>query len=222
MLCFEVHVNGKLACTAGAGDEGVLSAIVTWAKRDAARCPENLTPEEWCREGLDLDVGGTEGSSGEHVRWLRQTLQRGDEVTIRVVERAAADPPTLRTEGGLCVGQNTFDGPNEAKVAVRSRQADPASGRSYEVCLTDVIPGDDPMDDSVDVGLVFEGGPRYVATFFNDPQKGKGPKGRVFWEADGMILVPELSHEVMLEAVATLVAEGNLKRAFRHVEDTPK
>ena len=34
MRAFEVSINGKRACRAGVGDQGVLIAIVTWASKD--------------------------------------------------------------------------------------------------------------------------------------------------------------------------------------------
>jgi hypothetical protein len=33
MRAFEVHVNGQRACIAGIGDDGVLTAIVSWASK---------------------------------------------------------------------------------------------------------------------------------------------------------------------------------------------
>jgi hypothetical protein len=92
MVCFEVRVNGTLACTAGVGDVGVLSVIVTWVKRDRQVCPKDRDENEWSREDLGLSVSGLKGIYN-HVGWLSQDLRSGDEVSIKVVEKARCDPP---------------------------------------------------------------------------------------------------------------------------------
>jgi hypothetical protein len=216
MLCYEVRVNRKLACTAGVGKQGVLTAIVTWVKRDRKKRPDDLSKAEWSREELSLHVGGIMGGAG-HVHWLEQDLQPGDEVHIRVVQRPKADPPAGRTGQELCQ-RHTFEEPNEARVAARARKRDPASGLSYEVHLSEVISGDDPLDDCVDVEVVLDKA-RYLATFFKDPLKGKGRKGSQFSVDEDMILVPKLTKKAILNAVAALIAEGNLEGAFRRVAD---
>jgi hypothetical protein len=218
MLCYEVRVNRKLACTAGVGKQGVLTAIVTWVKRDRKKCPDDLSKAEWSREELYLHVGGIMGGT-DHVDWLKQDLRPGDEVHIRVVQRPTADHPARRTGQQLCQGRHTFEEPNEARVAVRARKRDPASGLSYEVHLSEVIGGDHPLDDSVDVEVVFDKGARYLASFLKDPLKGKGRKGSKFSVDEDMILVPKLTKKAILHAVAALIAEGNLEPAFRRVAD---
>ena len=84
MIGLEVTLNDQRVCTAAAGDSGVLSAAVTWVLRTAPGVKE---PTD-----LRLDVGGL--SSGLHLRWpAPRKLAVGDEVRIRVVETAGADPP---------------------------------------------------------------------------------------------------------------------------------
>ena len=80
---FEVFVNGKSVCVAGLGRDDVLTAIVDSV---AGRGRNKAT----------LRVGGLIVRTGEHVEWRTQRLKRGDEVRVRVVERAAADPPKER------------------------------------------------------------------------------------------------------------------------------
>ena len=70
MVCFEVHINGVTVCTAGVGDLGVLSAILTWVKRDPARCPEGTDQDEWCHEKLFFDLGGRIGH--DDLRWIKK------------------------------------------------------------------------------------------------------------------------------------------------------
>jgi hypothetical protein len=90
MIAFEVHLNGKKVCTAGVGDLGVLSTIVTWRGTQPYKKGEQLVAEF-----LTLDAGGL-SSSGEHLRWVGRKIKRGDEVSIKVVEVASADKPRER------------------------------------------------------------------------------------------------------------------------------
>jgi hypothetical protein len=103
MLCFEVYRNGQKLCTAGIGDFGVLTALLTWVSHE----PEKLA--RWAAEGipetepstLEFTVGGLGrcvGEAGEHLKWVEENLAAGDEIRIRVVEVASADPPSRRYE----------------------------------------------------------------------------------------------------------------------------
>ena len=85
MVAFEVYVNGKRICTAGVGDNGVLTTIVTWAA-----APPN-------REDLGFAVGGLISPRREHLRWAdQQGLRVGDEVRVKIVERTKVDRPRSR------------------------------------------------------------------------------------------------------------------------------
>ena len=91
MPAFHVFLNGKKVSTAGVGDIGVLSANVTWVRRVQKETRNKLPEEE-----LTLYVGGLIPSKGEHVHWLDQTLQVGDEVRVTVTESAKVDKPRSR------------------------------------------------------------------------------------------------------------------------------
>lgn len=98
---FEVLINGKRVCVSGHDGFGVLDAILTWCKRDKARYDPvknaNLTSEEWNAEELWLDVGGLDSTrqpeAKQYLRWGRYTLQRGDEVTVRILDNGQFDEP---------------------------------------------------------------------------------------------------------------------------------
>ena len=103
MLCFEVYRNGEKLCTAGIGEFGVLTAIVTWVSHE----PERLA--QWAASGiteteptrLEFTVGGIGrcvGEACEHLKWVEANLAVGDEIRIRVVEVAGADSPSRRYE----------------------------------------------------------------------------------------------------------------------------
>ena len=91
MITFEVSLNGSRVCTAGVGEEGVLTTTVSWVKRQNS----NTIPDD-VEEELTLDVGGLIASTREHLRWTDRSVAPGDEVTIRIVDQEFADLPTAR------------------------------------------------------------------------------------------------------------------------------
>ena len=84
MRAFVVSVNGDRACTIGVGDNGVLSAHVTWVGKPGVK------------DDLFLHAGGLDSSTDEHFRWPVPSLRVGDRVSIEVVEAAEVDPPAGR------------------------------------------------------------------------------------------------------------------------------
>ena len=79
MIGFEVILNGTRICTAGAGDEGTLSAIVSFVGN---------------RKELDLEIGGLVDDA--HLDWaVPKKLAVGDEITVRVVHTEQPDPPAM-------------------------------------------------------------------------------------------------------------------------------
>lgn len=95
MKCFEVTINGKQVCTAGIGDDGVLTSIVSFVmRRNASDKPGESQNDN--SENLDLRVGGLtnrESGATEHVEWLHQGLAVGDEIVIRIIEASVCDEP---------------------------------------------------------------------------------------------------------------------------------
>lgn len=83
MRAFNVAVNGKPICLAGIGDDGVLSATITYVPFRR-------------RQDTRLYVGGLILPHNEHVRWRQLMLRLGDEVRIKVVEAKAVDRPRAR------------------------------------------------------------------------------------------------------------------------------
>ncbi len=84
MKTFEVLLNGKKLCTAGVGDHGVLTAIVS--SRDCERGKGETR----------LEVGGYVESTGEHIRWQSRRVRAGDDVRIRIAESELASKPSRR------------------------------------------------------------------------------------------------------------------------------
>ena len=120
MICFEVRVNGKVLCTAGVGDLGVLTAILKWVKREPNECPEDVEITEWSAEELDLSVGGSIGH-GKHghtfLDWIKDHgLSVGDEITIRILDQPQCDPPAAkRTDTSEFVQERKREYLNELK-----------------------------------------------------------------------------------------------------------
>ena len=85
MSAFEIYLNGEKICTAGVGNDGVLSAIVN--------CITGRS-----RADLHLQVGGLINPGKEHVSWIEQKqLTLGDEIRVKVVEADSVDEPKRRT-----------------------------------------------------------------------------------------------------------------------------
>lgn len=86
MIAFEVFINGEMVCTAGVGEHGVMSSILTLVKKRRRR------RQMW------LEVGGipADGVDGQrmHVGWVgKKPIKIGDEIRIRVIEKDEVDPP---------------------------------------------------------------------------------------------------------------------------------
>jgi hypothetical protein len=96
MRAFQVSLNGEKLCTAGVGEDGVLTTIVTWVgpTRNRARKGRRTSRSE--DEDLDLRVGGLINPNREHVSWHECSLRVGDEVQIQIVDRASVDRPSQR------------------------------------------------------------------------------------------------------------------------------
>jgi hypothetical protein len=94
MIGFEVSHNGLRLCTAGVGEHGVLSAVVSWTSRNP-KTVADLPPEDCeasSHEELRLDVGGVVGETRHD--WTSATLQPGDEVLVRISEIQTPDAPS--------------------------------------------------------------------------------------------------------------------------------
>ncbi|MGH9317951.1 MAG: hypothetical protein ACRD1P_12700 [Thermoanaerobaculia bacterium] len=94
MIAFEVQRNGMKLCLAGVG-AGVLTVGLTWVGR-RSRGEAASQPQE---SGLTLHVGGLEAwgdDAGQSLRWLHDSLEVGDSVSIRILEASATDAPLTR------------------------------------------------------------------------------------------------------------------------------
>lgn len=94
MRTFDVLLNGKKVCTAGVGDDGVLTVIVSSVHQRGE--VTNRKNSRRGKEDLRLDVGGLISSTAEDVRWQNRRLRAGDEVRIRIAEAELASKPKRR------------------------------------------------------------------------------------------------------------------------------
>ena len=83
MWAFQVQLNDAELCTAGIGDDGVLTVILSYVTGRG-------------KNDLGIDVGGLLSPTQEHVRWRNLRLKVGDEVKVRVIEAAVVDKPRKR------------------------------------------------------------------------------------------------------------------------------
>jgi hypothetical protein len=84
MIGLEVHLNGQPVCLAAVGDDGVLTAMVTWVAQPADQ------PSLIERKPLTLHVGGLAGR--RNYTWIPfQELKVGDVVEVKIVGVESAD-----------------------------------------------------------------------------------------------------------------------------------
>jgi hypothetical protein len=94
MVAFEVYLNGKKLCVAGTGQTGMVGAHVYWVrhKEGLVRTHTGKT----AKQIFTLEVSGLSPERDEHLRWQRRKVRLGDEIRIRVTDKAAADRPRTR------------------------------------------------------------------------------------------------------------------------------
>ena len=93
MRAFALYVNGKKISTAGIGDVGVLSAIVTWVGR---RSRTSVPKSRGGVEDIVVELGGLDTETNEHLRWSQRPLRVGDDVCIKVIDAESVDKPRHR------------------------------------------------------------------------------------------------------------------------------
>ena len=89
MICFEVSLNGKVACRVGL--EKPSTTVVSLSLTSGGRA------EAEGSSGLYFHVGGLK--SGQHFQWQTPEPQVGDEIRIRIAESEVSDPGTPVTAG---------------------------------------------------------------------------------------------------------------------------
>lgn len=99
MIAFEVILNGKRICTAGAEDLSVLTADMTATGKLGKKTVFEALPDDTVPEvRLDYSVGGLtrrrDPNRDVHLIWKSvRRLRVGDSLEVRVVEVRKADRP---------------------------------------------------------------------------------------------------------------------------------
>jgi hypothetical protein len=101
MIAFEISLNGKLVCIAGADDLGVLNTMITASgklgKQSIPARPDDLQGEVF------YGVGGLTSRKDPrqdvHLKWIDlDPLNVGDTIQVRVIESDTVDKPMKRTK----------------------------------------------------------------------------------------------------------------------------
>ena len=101
MIAFEVSLNGKRVCTAGADDFGVLSAIIA----ATGRLGKKTVPARAGQKGSEIyySIGGLtsrkDPEKDVHVHWKScAPLRLGDVVQVKVIETEKVDRAKSKTK----------------------------------------------------------------------------------------------------------------------------
>ena len=97
MLAFRVSINGKLACTAVAGEGLMLVATakgeeLTRRQKVTESLPGHEKLQNLSDQGGNLQVLGTMSSGVALSLWLDSELSAGDVVQLEVIDAAQATP----------------------------------------------------------------------------------------------------------------------------------
>lgn len=117
MKCFEITINGERVCTAGVGDDGVLTSVVALVKRKGASPETADVQTNGSSESLDLRVAGLanrETGVTQQLEWVNRDLDIGDEVVIRNIQASICDEPDSKK---LSYVECSFCGKKQAEVA---------------------------------------------------------------------------------------------------------
>jgi hypothetical protein len=91
MLCFEVWRNEEKLVTAGVGETGVLTFILTWVGKEPD-ASSAAAASAGTIAGLDCRVGGIDGA--KQVDWYQtEELKIGDELRVRLISSNTPDSP---------------------------------------------------------------------------------------------------------------------------------
>jgi hypothetical protein len=109
MLAFEVTLNGRRVCVAGAEDLSVLNTIISAAGRLGAKTV--LARRGEVGYELFYSVGGLtsrpDPKKDVHLRWKSiSPLKVGDVVSVKVVQVSKADRPRMRSRATPKRGKN--------------------------------------------------------------------------------------------------------------------
>jgi hypothetical protein len=95
----EILLNGRRLATTGIEQFGVLSAVLTWCRRNPSNVTAAMRGEDgfdelhFLREVCELEFGGLNSVADRNVFWGKEALRPGDEVTVRILPQGEYDNP---------------------------------------------------------------------------------------------------------------------------------
>lgn len=96
MIAFEIFINGQKVSTAGVASEfGMLTALLSWTKRDLRQLPAEIRSAV-AEEELKLVLSGqrtVEDNELENLQWKGHPLKPGDDIRIKIVDANCVDEP---------------------------------------------------------------------------------------------------------------------------------
>ncbi len=102
MLAFQVSINGKLAGTFGFKDWAVLTAFLTATSRTARENHERI---EFSISGVEE---GLRDDASYHVRCFRQSMSRGEDINLKIVDTDLVDPPLKRYRSDAIIQEDAL------------------------------------------------------------------------------------------------------------------
>jgi hypothetical protein len=100
----EVLLDGRRVAVAGVEAFGVLSAVVTWVRRNPSsvtakmRSDKDFDETYFLREICEVELSGLDAVANEHLFWGKEALRPGSEVTIRVLPAGPFDAPSSASD----------------------------------------------------------------------------------------------------------------------------
>src|SRR5258708_537572 len=89
MICFQVEINGKKFCTAGVGEFGVLTSVLSMVRnRQNVEGTESKAPAQFKTGGMT----NVSDRVDENVEWDSASLDVGDEIRITITDSQPDDP----------------------------------------------------------------------------------------------------------------------------------
>jgi hypothetical protein len=98
-------------------------------------------------------------------------------------------------------------------VVQKFRRTDPATGQPVEVLLYDPFSAGNRLDHYQLVDLLLADGRRFRTAFWRDPQE----RDRHLWQEPGMVIVRDLTSDLVLAAVDDLLLQGAVEEACEEV-----
>jgi hypothetical protein len=89
-------------------------------------------------------------------------------------------------------------------------RTDPSTNARVEIQVFDITPAAERLDEYRIVRLALSDGRHYETAFWRDPQQ----RGAHWWEEPGMVIVNDLTTDLILLALDDILEQGTVDEAF--------